>query len=59
MTRKSTLQRHDDAITRHEATASLTPEERLARLDARLGTGQGAHRERLRLEKQIAQRLTK
>lgn len=45
--------RRDEADTRQDAYDQLTPTEKLARLDTRLGTGVGATRERARLQKQI------
>lgn len=42
--------RQDGADDRQLITDALTPKERLARLDKRLGKGVGAKRERARLE---------
>lgn len=46
-------QRREDAIMRQEYISSKTPEERLELLDVKLGTNQGAVKERARLLKQI------
>jgi len=45
--------RQEAAKLRQEATSKLTPQERLARLDAAFGPGQGAQKERAKLAKLI------
>ena len=47
-----------EAAARAEERASRTPEGQLRVLDARLGEGQGAKRERARLEAEIGRRKT-
>lgn len=45
--------RRERAAVRQAETEGRTPSDRLAALDARLGTGQGAQRERARLERAL------
>jgi len=45
--------RRDAAEERAEARAALSPQQQLERLDALLGEGTGAVKERARLEKQL------
>lgn len=47
--------RREEAEERLRAWRSLSPEEQLAELDARLGPGQGARRQRERIQRQIAE----
>jgi len=44
--------RQEEAIERHAAYRALTPDEKLANLDARLGVGVGASRERARIARE-------
>ena len=44
-----------EAAGRAEYSATLTPQQKIARLDARLGTGLGAVKERAKLAKVIAE----
>jgi len=44
--------RRKEAIQRKSLTNQMSPAERIAALDSRLGTGVGAARERARLEKE-------
>jgi len=46
--------RQEDAIEREAARAELTPKQQIARLDKRLGVGEGAEKERARLEAMIS-----
>lgn len=45
--------RHEAAVTRQQAHAKLTVSDKLAKLDAKLGIGLGAKKERARLQKQL------
>ena len=45
--------RIEDGKKRDEATAKLSPKQRLDRLDLRLGKGEGAVKERARLQKML------
>ena len=45
--------RRDAAELREEARAKLSPQQQLERLDTFLGEGEGAVKERARLEKQL------
>lgn len=45
--------RHTQAVERQEAFAKLSPQQQLAVLDTRLGAGQGAVAQRIRLNKLI------
>jgi hypothetical protein len=49
--------RFTKAMERKAYRDTLTPEAQLARLDARLGVGQGATKERKRLQAEIERRL--
>ena len=44
-----------EANARNKAWSTLSPTEQLSRLDARLGKGQGAKRQRERIQAQIEQ----
>ena len=46
--------RREEALERQEAYAKLTPHQKLKKLDAKLGPGVGAVRERARLHQLIA-----
>ena len=46
-------ERRKAAELRQEERAKLTPQQQLAKLDKMFGDGQGAARERVRLQKQI------
>lgn len=62
LTRQRRLERQADKLERVEVNqaeaAQRSPEEQLRRLDARLGAGVGAVRERAKLHAQIAARQT-
>lgn len=45
--------KHEEALARQQAAAALTPQQRLAKLDKKLGKGVGAAKERARLQKLI------
>ena len=45
--------RREEALERQEAYAKLTPHQKLKKLDAKLGPGVGAVRERARLQQLI------
>lgn len=45
--------KHREALERAEAWQQLTPKEQLASLDARLGKGQGATRQRAKIAKRL------
>tara|TARA_Y100000310_G_scaffold283563_1_gene305637 strand:- start:320 stop:496 length:177 start_codon:yes stop_codon:yes gene_type:complete len=47
-------ERHANAEVRKEISDKLSPEARLENLDRRFGKGQGAQRERTKLEKLIS-----
>lgn len=69
--RHSTREAHEEAVARHankedkrsearlrkERSDALTPKQRLAQLDERLGKGVGATKERARLKKQIVENV--
>lgn len=46
-------ERRKEALTRQAISDLLTPQERLKALDAMLGKGKGAHRERTKLLKRL------
>lgn len=45
-----------EAVLRQETYDELTPKQKLAKLDARLGEGVGARKERVRLKRQMEQK---
>lgn len=49
--------KQEEATSRNVARKKRSPEDQLAVLNSRLGTGSGAAKERKRLEEQIAKRL--
>lgn len=51
---KTAEQRRKESLARCEQTGHLTPRERLERLDAKLGVGVGAKKERARLQSLLA-----
>lgn len=51
--RQAVNQRRVQAITRAARHDLLTPKQKLAKLDARLGEGKGAARERAKLEAKL------
>lgn len=50
--------RRDCAAKRQEARAKLSAKDQIEKLDAKLGAGQGAKKERARLAKQIEEAKT-
>jgi len=46
-------QRQKEAQERNAHWASLTPEEKIASLDRRLGSGRGAKKQRLKIQREI------
>lgn len=50
---KSRTQKRDESKVRNEKTASLTPQQRLEKLDQLLGKGVGAKKERSKLQSKI------
>lgn len=56
--RRRQEERREGAQRRQEARDSRTPQEQLQRLDELLGVGQGAQRERARLQALIKEKLS-
>jgi hypothetical protein len=56
--RAEKLRRRQEAEARQAKTAALTPQQRLLALDRAFGVGQGAQRERARLEAMLAAATT-
>jgi len=52
---KSRTTKKEEAIERAVETKSLTPQQRIEKLDKQLGVGKGATRERAKLKSMIAQ----
>jgi hypothetical protein len=53
------ITRREEAVARQEVYKKLSPAQKLARLDAKLGDGQGAIKERVKLQRVIEKAANK